>query len=149
MEFRKEDGALLKEPSGSAVILLMSDWLETSRDIFLARWYLGVARRGAEERASLGSTVLLAPWARVLTNLKDTVPLSGLDSGKNIREEVWSKFTRWIDGRALNRSNTKNEGHPHLRRSGCLTHHLQTSCSTTSPPSPQLSPPRDHTTVVH
>ena len=92
MEFLKEDGALLKEPSGSTVILPMSDWLDTSRDIFPVRWYLGAARRGAEERASPGSAVLLAPRARVLINLKDTVPLNGLDSGKNIREGVWSKL---------------------------------------------------------
>jgi hypothetical protein len=85
MEFLKEEGALLKEPSGSTFILLMSDWPETSRDIFRVCWHLElVARREAAGGASPARRALLAPWPGMLINLLDTNPLNDLDSGKNI-----------------------------------------------------------------
>ena len=75
----------MKEPSGSTFILLILDWLETSRDIFGVRWHLQlVTRRGDVGGASPAKNALFAPWPGMLTNPLDTIPLSDLDSGKNI-----------------------------------------------------------------
>jgi len=94
MKFLKEEGALLKEPSGSAFILLMSDWPETSRDIFRVRRHLKVAKRGAEGGANPTRDALLAPWPGMLTNLEDTMPLNDLDSGKIIPIRKGTKVVR-------------------------------------------------------
>ena|SRR6266478_5144754 len=87
MKFLKEEAALLKEPSGSTFILLMSDW---SRDIFRVCWHLRDVRRGAVGRATSGvERALLAPRAERLINLEDrTNPPSDLESGKNIPIEA-------------------------------------------------------------
>ena len=88
MKSLKDEAALLKEPSGSTFILLISDWSEASRDIFRVCWHLRDTRRGAVVGTSGVERALLAPRVRRLINLEDTNPPSDLDSGKNIPIEA-------------------------------------------------------------
>ena len=139
MKFLKEEAARLKEPSGSTFILLMSDWAETSWDIFSVCWHLRDAKRGGGGRTSPASRALLAPWAGVLINLEDTIALDDLESGKIIpirASGVESKATRSVDCKALNQSSTKNAAHRRLQLFECPTHPPQISCSTASNPFP-------------